>query len=105
MGTSVSTISRGRILRQQLPAAPPKYDQTYISQLAAAVNDYMAQATAPGDVVGARFLLTDPIIVPSADVPDTSTLPTGMLYLIPAPGGPAGTYVLTVVTTSDVGTP
>lgn len=95
--SSVSSLTtRGRILRQQVPSAPPTYDQTYISQLAAAINDYMTQSTAPGDVVAGRFICSAPLRVPD-DVPDTSTFPTGMFYLIPAPGGPAGTYLLTMV--------
>jgi hypothetical protein len=79
--------ARGRQIRQALPKAPPVYDQLYISQLADAVNDYMIQATALGEVAAARFVCVDPISIPS-DVPDPTTLPTGMLYLA-APNGSA----------------
>jgi hypothetical protein len=98
--SSVSTpIQRGRILRQAIPTPPPKYDQTYMSQLAAAVNDYMLQASAPGDVVGARFIMSDFPVVEAGNnsaYPDTSQFPLGMLYLLPLPGTP-GAYYLTVM--------
>lgn len=107
----VSTpIQRGRILRQQIPTPPPHYDQTYVSQLVSAVNDYMTQAASPGDVVAGRFILSDPtgLIVgdmnpsspnydPRASLPNTSTLPTGTLYLTQVPGAAQGTYYLAVV--------
>lgn len=92
--------SRGRQIRQQLPKAPPTYNQEYISQLADAVNDYMIQATALGEVAAARFVCVAPITVP-VDMPDVSTLPTGTFYLKQVPGAPAGTYFLTVVTPQD----
>ena len=97
---AISPRLRGRQIRQKLPEAPPVYDQAYIAQLADAVNDYMVQATAPAEVIAARFICVDPVNVPN-DIPDTSTLPTGMLYLKQVPGAPAGTYFLTIVTPQD----
>lgn len=81
----ISKRLRGRQIRQKLPDPPPQYDQIYLAQLADAVNDYMVQATAPAEVLAARFICVDPIHIPG-DVPDQSTLPTGMLYLT-APNG------------------
>jgi hypothetical protein len=78
---AISGRARGRQIRQLLPKAPPAYDQDYIAQLADAVNDFMVQATAPAEVTAARFICTDPVYVPSTDVPDTTTLETGTLYL------------------------
>lgn len=92
--------ARGRPIRQRLPTAPATYDQIYIAQLADAVNDYMIQATAPAELVAARFICSNPVTVPD-DMPDTSTLPTGTLYLKQVPGAPAGTYFLTIVTAQD----
>lgn len=105
---AVTGRARGRTIRQKLPTAPPTYDQTYIAKLAEAVNDYMIQATAPAEVVAARFICVDPIVVgtvPPADVPDTTTLPTGMFYLKQLPGAAAGTYYLTLVLTTDLAPP
>lgn len=103
MGSSVlSPITRGRILQQVLPNAPAHYDQVAMNQLVSAVNNYMNQTQQPGDVVGGRFICSDPIIVgptsdPNATLQDVSTLPTGTFYLMQLPGAPAGTYYLTVV--------
>ena len=92
--------SRGRLIRQKLPDPPPVYDQAYIAQLADAVNDYMVQATAPADVVAARFIMTAPVRIPE-DVANTAMLPTGMLYLVDAPGAPGKYYVAVVLTTDS----
>jgi hypothetical protein len=105
----ISKHQRGRQIRQKLPDPPPTYDQTYIAQLADAVNDYMVQATAPAEVIAARFILVDQVIVdPSGKTPgalvDTSTLPTGMLYVLPVtppkPGTP-GNYIISIVRPED----
>lgn len=100
MGSVSQPIQRGRILRQQIAQPPPTYDQVYLAKLVNAVNDYMGQATAPGDVIGARFIMNDFPVVDSTQpqwaFPDTSQFPTGMFYLLPLPGTP-GAYYLTVV--------
>jgi hypothetical protein len=69
-----------RIVKQNLPQPPPQYDQEYVAQLANAVNRYMVQREAQGEVIAARFVMTDPVMVPG-DLPDTSTLATGTQYL------------------------
>jgi len=89
-----------RDVRQALPRPPTVYDQSYIAQLADAINRYMFQAQAPAEVIAARFICVDPLRIPG-DLPDTVKLPTGMLYLKQVPGAPAGTYFLTVVTQED----
>lgn len=99
--SSVSTpIQRGRMLKQVLAQAPPTYNQMYVNQLVNALNNYMSQSTAPGDVVGARFIMNDyPVVDPTQPqwaFPNTSQFPTGMLYLLPLPGSP-GAYYLTVL--------
>lgn len=102
MGSVSTPIQRGRILQQTLPQAGPAYDQTYLNQLVNAVNNFMNQTAAPGDVIGARFILQDyPVVNPNDPsglaYPDTSQFPNGMLYLLPLPGAPPGAYYLTVV--------
>jgi len=82
-----------RVVRQSLPQPPPVYDQTYISRLTDAVNEYMFQAQAPAEVIAARFILVDPLHIP-ADVPDTTGLPTGMMYLGSAFAASADTTVI-----------
>jgi len=98
MGSGVvSPLARGRILNQALPNAPREYDQVYVNQLAAAINNYMNQASAPGDVIGARFIMNDfPLVDPTNPYayPDTSRFPTGMFYLLPTG---FGGYYLTVL--------
>lgn len=90
-----------RTVRQRLPDPPPTYDQAYIGKLAEAVNRYMLQREAPGEVIAARFILVDPLRVPT-DIPDVSTLPTGMIYLAKPPGWATGDpYFLTIVTDQD----
>lgn len=69
-----------RLIRQSLPEPPAAYDQAYLSKLVNAVNMFMLQTTAQAEVVAARFICTDPVWIPP-HLPDTSTLPTGMLYL------------------------
>jgi hypothetical protein len=87
-----------RTVRQKLPAPPPAYDQAYIGRLVEAVNRYMLQREAQGEMIAARFVMTDALRVP-ADIPDVSTLPTGALYLTQVGG--AGPYFLTVVNEGD----
>lgn len=79
-----------RQVRQTLPDPPPQYDQQYIAALARSINNYMSQAQALGEVIAARFIMTDP---PT----DTVGLPVGTLYLKTVNGVP----VLTVVMTGD----
>jgi hypothetical protein len=94
-----------RIVKQNLPQPPPEYDQAYTAQLARAVNQYMIQRESAGEVIAARFIMTDPPYVggtpPVTGYPDTKELPTGTLYLKQVPGAPAGTYFLTIVTEND----
>jgi hypothetical protein len=71
-----------RQVRQTLPDPPPQYDQEYIAALARSINSFMGQATALAEVTAGRFITTDPVAVPG-DLPDTTALPTGMLYLKP----------------------
>jgi hypothetical protein len=91
-----------RQVRQTLPDAPPEYDQAYIAALARSLNSYMNQAQALGEVVAARFIMTDPVHVPG-DIPHikgqptTAGLPVGTLYLTTVSGVP----VLTVVMKGD----
>jgi hypothetical protein len=82
-----------RIVKQPLPQPPPVYDQAYVSQLAAAINQYMIQAQAPAEVTAARFILVDPLHVPG-DVASTAGLPTGMMYLGPALAASADSSVI-----------
>jgi hypothetical protein len=75
-----------RQVRQTLPDPPDQYDQQYIAALVRSVNSYMSQAQALGEVVAARFIMTDPVPVPGdyagmVGSPDTSGLPVGTLYL------------------------
>jgi hypothetical protein len=90
-----------RTVRQDLPSPPAIYDQAYIAQLAEAINRYMVQREAPAEVIAARFILVDPLEIPG-DVPDTTGLPTGMLYLAKPPGWvTGGPYFLTIVLGTD----
>jgi hypothetical protein len=79
-----------RQVRQTLPDPPPEYDQQYIAALARSVNSYMGQATALGELIAGRFIMTDP---PT----DTVGLPVGTLYLKTV----NGVQVLTVVMVGD----
>lgn len=79
-----------RQVRQTLPDPPPKYDQQYIAALARSINSYMSQAQALGEVIAARFIMTDPPTSPLGQK-------VGTLYL-----KTIGTdQVLTVVKESD----
>jgi hypothetical protein len=78
----------GRVIKQPLPQPPAAYDQTYVAQLADAINDYMYQAQAPAEAVAARFILIDPVHIPG-DLSNTAGLPTGMIYLAPVAGNAA----------------
>lgn len=89
-----------RTIRQDLPDPPPIYDQAYIAKLANAINAYMVQREAQGELVTARLILTDTLRVP-ADVPDVSTLPTGTVYLVSTNNITTGMWLLTVVNTGD----
>jgi len=101
--------SRGRQIRQQLPKPPPHYDETYIARLTDAVNSYMFSAQAPAEVAAARFICVAPVIVDptgsiAGSIPDTSTLPTGTLYMFLNQAGAAGTpgrFLISIVTKDD----
>ena len=86
-----------RQVRQTLPDPPPEYNQEYIAALARSVNNYMGQAQALGEVIAGRFIMTDPLHIPG-DVPNTTGLPVGMLYLKTLA---SGEKVLTVVLVGD----
>lgn len=87
-----------RVVKQIVPAPPDHYDREYIAKLADALNKYMFQRQALGELIAARFIMTDPPTIP----PDaTPQLATGTLVLKPLPGAPAGTYYLTVVQETD----
>jgi len=93
-----------RVVKQTLPQPPPQYDQDYIAQLVEAVNRYMIQREAQGEMIAARFISTDMPIVAASTAgayPDTSLLPTGTLYLTQVPGGTPGQYFVTVVKKAD----
>lgn len=82
-----------RQVRQTLPDPPPQYDQQYIAGLARAINNYMGQAQALGEVIAGRFIMTKP-----PDPPDSTVgLPVGTLYLKTV----SGVKVLTLVTEGD----
>ena len=101
-----------RTLRQVIPKAPPQYDQTYITQLADAINRYIFQREAQGEMIAARFVATNvPSTVPRTGPPavpadDVHGLPTGTICLKHVPGttGDGGLF-LTVVTPQDLFTP
>jgi len=76
-----------RQVRQTLPDPPAQYDQQYIASLARAINNYMGQAQALGEVISARFIMTD---TPT----DTVGLPVGTLYLKTVNGVPLLSVVL-----------
>jgi len=94
-----------RVVKQTLPQPPAQYDQDYIAQLAEAVNRYMIQREAQGEMIAARFISTDmPIVDPAGGVsayPNTSLLATGTLYLTLVPGGAPGQYFVSVVKKAD----
>lgn len=89
-----------RTIRQTLPDPPPVYDQAYIAKLVNAVNNYMVQKEAQGELVTARLILTDTLRVP-ADVPNVATLPTGTVYLVSTNNITTGMWLLTVVNPGD----
>jgi hypothetical protein len=97
-----------RIIRQPMPEPPSTYDQSYVSKLVNAVNQYMLQATAQAEVVAANYIMTAPVVVdPSGTVPgsvtSTAGLPNGTLYLYRAapPLGSPGAFYLSIVTEQD----
>ena len=69
-----------RSVRQLIPAPPDHYDQQYLSRLVDALNRYMFQRQALGELIAARFIMTDAPSIPDL-FPDTTTLATGTLYL------------------------
>lgn len=70
-----------RIVKQTIPAPPDHYDQQYTARVVDALNRYMFQRS-QGEIIAARFVATDtPIVGASPNLPDTSTLPTGTIYL------------------------
>jgi hypothetical protein len=81
-----------RQVRQTLPDPPPEYDQQYVASLARSVNNYMGQATALAELIAARFIMTDPVKIPG-DLPDTSSLPVGTVYLKKLPALATGHVV------------
>lgn len=83
-----------RQVRQKIPDPGPEYEQKKAQQITAALNRYMFQAQALGEVIGARFIMTDNPTSPSG-------LALGTIYLKQMPGQPAGTYYLTVVQKGD----
>lgn len=89
-----------RTIRQTLPDPPPVYDQAYIAKLVNAVNNYMVQKEAQGELVTARLILTDTLRVP-IDVPNVATLPTGTVYLVSTNNITTGMWLLTVVNPGD----
>ena len=89
-----------RQVRQTLPDPPPEYDQQYIAALARSLNSYMSQAQALGEVIAARFIMTDPIIIPGTSPdgqPTTAGLQVGTLYLTDV----GGKLVLSLVRKGD----
>ena len=98
-----------RLVRQQLPAPPATYDQSYLSKLVDALNLFMLQNTAQAEEVAANYVCTAPVIVDPTgtiprSVPTTAGLPTGMLYLYRAapPLGSPGAFYVSIVTEQDV---
>lgn len=100
-----------RVVQQPLPDPPQAYDQAYFFRLVNAVNLFMLQETgqAKAESIAARFVCTAPPVVDPTgqdpnSIPDTSTLPTGTLYLMRntavAVGSP-GAYTFSIVTEAD----
>lgn len=94
-----------RTVKQTLPTPPPVYDQAYMAQLVAAVNRYMTQRDV-GEMIAARFIMTDVPIVDASNTkpneyPDTSQLPTGTIYAKPINAVKSTDPVLTVVLKGD----
>ena len=83
-----------RQVRQTVPVPGPKYEESKAKKMAAALNNYMFQAQAPGEVIAGRFIMTD-------NPTDTVGLAVGTIYLKQLPGAPPGTYYLTVVNDTD----
>jgi hypothetical protein len=83
-----------RQVRQKIPDPGPEYEQKKAQQITAALNRYMFQAQAPGEVIAARFIMID-------NPTSTVGLAVGTLYLKQMPGQPAGTYYLTLVQPGD----
>lgn len=76
-----------RQVRQTLPDPPATYDRDYMAALAKAVNNYMGQAQALGEVIAGHYIMTDPILVPGSEITvppgqaNTAGLPVGLVYL------------------------
>jgi hypothetical protein len=69
-----------RVVKQSIPKPPPQYSQEHAAQMAEAINRYMIQRESLGEMPAGRFVLTDPVAIPG-DLPNTSGLPNGMMYL------------------------
>jgi hypothetical protein len=82
-----------RQVKQTLPQPPAVYDQEYIARLANAINSYMFQAQALGEVVAGRFIMTDQVTTTVGAV-------VGTLYLVEYPAG-SGQHFLSVVKATD----
>jgi hypothetical protein len=80
-----------RQVRQSVPAPGPEYEEAKARKMAAALNNYMFQAQAQGEVVAGHFIMTD-------QPTSTVGLPVGTLYLKTIPG--AG-VVLSIVQEGD----
>lgn len=100
-----------RVVRQPLPDPPDAYNQEYMFRLVNALNLFMLQsAQAQAEQVAARYIATAPVYVdPSkADpdsVPDTTGLPTGLIYFLRNTTYALGTpqaYFATIVKETDV---
>jgi hypothetical protein len=97
-----------RVVRQPLPDPPAVYDQAYFFRVINALNIFMLQSTAPAEWIAASYICTSPVIVDPTgtipnSVPDTSSLPNGMLYLYKAapPVGEPGAFYVSIVTEHD----
>ena len=84
-----------RQVRQTIPRPPAEYDQDYIARLVDAVNNYMFQREAQGEMIAGRYICTS---MPS-NVDGTANLPTGTLYTKPCPA--CGFDVVCIVKTTD----
>jgi hypothetical protein len=84
-----------RQVKQTIPQPPAEYDQEYIARLVSAVNAYMFQREAQGEMIAGRYICTS---MPG-DADGTAHLPTGTLYTKPCPT--CGADVVCVVKTTD----
>lgn len=99
-----------RIVKQPLPDPPKTYDQQYMFRLANALDLLMLQVTAEAEWVAARYIATNMVYVDPTgqdpkSVPNTTGLPTGLLYMLRNQAQALGTpldYVVTIVKGTDV---